>query len=142
MRPGPISIALVDDSPQLRKFLRSFLPMQGFEIACEAANGQELFSILENTGKAPALCLVDINMPVMDGYATTTELKRLYPSVRVLAYSFYDDKKRIAKIMDCGAYGFICKDASTDELIDALTSIYNLRDIPYGVGELELAIAS
>ena|SRR2546423_13126478 len=120
-----ITIALVDDSLPLRKLLRTYLTAQGFRVVCEADNGQQMLTAMAETNSLPDLCLLDTNMRVMDGYETARQLKANYPSIKIMAYSFFDNEKSAALMLKCGAHDFISKDASADELRDALISLYN-----------------
>ncbi|HEX8656460.1 MAG TPA: response regulator transcription factor, partial [Hymenobacter sp.] len=81
-----IRVFLVDDHPIVRDGIRSLLEREPtVQVVGTAGNGQELLNQLPHT--PTDLVLVDINMPVMDGYATTLRLREEYPDVRILALS-------------------------------------------------------
>lgn len=117
------TIALVDDYFPIRKFLGSFLTEHGFSISYQAENGQDLLDQLAAGVVVPEFCLLDITMPVMDGYETAGQLKDRYPEILILAYSCFDDQKRIEKILEAGAHRFISKDSSPEEIRDALLEL-------------------
>jgi DNA-binding NarL/FixJ family response regulator len=71
----------------------------------------------------PDLVLMDINMPVKDGYETTLWLKKNHPGVLVLALSMYDDESAIIRMLKSGARGYIMKDSEPAELRAALEAI-------------------
>jgi DNA-binding NarL/FixJ family response regulator len=68
---------------------------------------------------------MDINMPEMDGYATTVWLKQHYPQVKVLALSMYDNEATVIRMLQSGAKGYILKDCDPSELQMAITSLLN-----------------
>jgi DNA-binding NarL/FixJ family response regulator len=71
----------------------------------------------------PNIVLLDINMPVMDGYATAAWIKTNYPEIKVLALSMYDDEEAIIKMLKNGARGYILKDSHPSELKAAIESL-------------------
>lgn len=127
-----IKIALVDDHVLLRKGLASLLATKNFEIVVQANNGQELIEKLSSEN-VPQVALLDINMPLMDGYATALWLRSNYPEVKILALSVYDDEASIIRMLHCGARGYILKDCDPSELIQAVKS---LMDTGYYHSEL------
>ena len=116
----PVSIALIDDFAPIRKMIGHYLTGNGFSVACEANNGQELMTYLEQTRTLPEICLMDLNMPVMDGFEATTLVKLRFPAIRVLAYSTNNHPKRLSRILACGADGFIDKISAPAEIKNAL----------------------
>lgn len=103
-----ISVAITDNHVLVRKALKNFLSHIGCKVILEAANGRELLERLPQS-PLPDICLVDMNMPVMDGFETIHRLKSSFPSVRILASSFNTQPDRIKKILQCGADAFIFK---------------------------------
>lgn len=115
-------LALVDDHVLLRNGLASLLRDLDYTISFEADNGQQMISKLE-THPLPEVVLMDINMPVMDGLATTLWLKQNHPDVRVLALSMLDDENTIIKMIRNGAKGYVLKDCDPSELKTAIQSV-------------------
>jgi DNA-binding NarL/FixJ family response regulator len=72
----------------------------------------------------PNVVLMDINMPVMDGYDATTWLKKNYPQLKVLALSMFEDDKAVIKMIKCGASGYVLKESKPGELLDAIKTIH------------------
>jgi DNA-binding NarL/FixJ family response regulator len=66
---------------------------------------------------------MDINMPVMDGYATAAHIKQHFPEIKVLALSMYDDEAAIIRMLKNGARGYILKDSDTPELKAAIEAV-------------------
>ena len=116
------SIALVDDHVLLRSGLAGMLKESGYQILFEADNGKDFIEKLKK-GTEPDIVLLDINMPVMDGYATSAWIKTNYPEIKVLALSMYDDEDAIIKMLKNGARGYILKDSHPLELKAAIESL-------------------
>jgi two-component system, NarL family, invasion response regulator UvrY len=116
------TIALADDHVLLRKGLVSLVENLGYKVILEVDNGQELTEQIQ-AGVNPDLVLMDINMPVKDGYETTKWLKNNAPLTKVLALSMYDDESAIIRMLKNGAKGYILKDSEPGELRTAIESI-------------------
>jgi two-component system invasion response regulator UvrY len=116
------AIALVDDHVLMRNGLATLLQDLGYTVAFEASNGQQFIQKI-GAHALPQVVLMDINMPVMDGFATTQWIKQHHPSVKVLALSMLDDEAAVVKMIRKGAKGFILKDCEPDELEAAIQSV-------------------
>ncbi|MDX1954248.1 MAG: response regulator transcription factor [Chitinophagaceae bacterium] len=116
------TIALADDHILLRDGLAGLVTKLGYEVLFQADNGQDLMNKVAE-GAIPDLVLMDINMPIKDGYETTSWLKKYYPDVKVLALSMYDDEHAIIRMLRSGARGYILKDSEPSELRAALEAI-------------------
>jgi two-component system, NarL family, invasion response regulator UvrY len=117
------TIALADDHVLLRNGLAALVTSLGHAVLFEADNGQQLTEKI--VGCTPDLILMDINMPHMDGYATTQWLKENHPDVKVLALSMYDNEASIIRMLKCGAKGYILKDSEPAELKAAIDAVLN-----------------
>lgn len=117
-----ITIALADDHVLLRNGLANLLRDLDFEVVFEADNGKQFIEKLK-THTPPQVVLMDINMPVMDGYDTTLWLKKNHPNVKVLALSMYNDENAIIRMLKSGAKGYLLKDSSPSELKAAIHSL-------------------
>jgi DNA-binding NarL/FixJ family response regulator len=115
-------IVLVDDHVLLRAGLAGMLKESGYTILFEADNGKDFMEKLKN-GSEPEIVLLDINMPVMDGYATAAWIRNNHPEIKVLALSMYDDEEAIIKMLKNGARGYILKDSHPSELKAAIESL-------------------
>jgi DNA-binding NarL/FixJ family response regulator len=121
MKTETKNIALVDDHVLLRAGLAGMLKESGYQVLFEADNGKDFIEKLKGT--EPDIVLLDINMPVMDGYATAAWIKTNYPDIKVLALSMYDDEDAIIKMLKNGARGYILKDSHPSELKAAIESL-------------------
>jgi DNA-binding NarL/FixJ family response regulator len=116
------AIALVDDHVLLRNGLATLLRDLGYTITFEANHGGQLIQKLTDN-PLPQVILMDINMPVMDGFTATLWLKQHYPRIKVLALSMHDDEGSVVKMIRNGAKGFVLKDCDPDELEAAIESV-------------------
>jgi DNA-binding NarL/FixJ family response regulator len=91
-----------------------------FEIVAEAGNGQELIDMIGELKTPPDVCLLDVNMPVLDGYKTLIILKEKYPLVKFLTLSMYDHEFAIIKMLRHGANGYLLKEDDPEVLKSAI----------------------
>jgi len=110
------TIGIVDDHALVRKGLAVLIDLlPSYRVVLDAAHGQDLITQLQQQ-PAPDIVLMDIAMPVMDGYAATEWLNENHPETRVLALSTMDAETAIIKMIKSGAKGYILKDAEPEEL--------------------------
>jgi len=118
-----VTIAIVDDHTMLRQAINLRLSLLGYKVVLEAENGKALLDRLPEMDTHPDICLLDINMPVMDGFATAVELKKRWPYIKVIFFTMHNSKAYIVKAYQIGVHGFLSKDASTEELKQALSDV-------------------
>lgn len=124
MENNKIHIAIVDDHTLFRNGVAALMAeFDELEMVFEAENGQQLQQALAKHGK-PDVILMDINMPVMDGYASTKWVKQNYPKIRVLALSMFEDDKAVIQMIKCGAGGYVLKESRPRELLEAIKAIH------------------
>jgi DNA-binding NarL/FixJ family response regulator len=116
------TIALADDHVMLRNGLASLIKNFGHEVVFEANNGDDIINKI-NEGSKPELILMDINMPVKDGYETSSWLKENHPEIRVLALSMLDDENAIIRMIKNGARGYLLKESEPSELRSAINAV-------------------
>jgi DNA-binding NarL/FixJ family response regulator len=116
-------IALVDDHVLLRDGLAGLIHSFGnYAILFQADNGARFMEKVK-TGILPDIVLLDINMPVMDGYQTAVWIRQHHPGMKILALSMYDNEDAIIRMLKSGARGYILKDVEPAELKAALDSV-------------------
>ena len=115
-------IILADDHTILRDGIRALLSAEtDLEVVGEASNGAEVLAILENT---PAdVVLMDVQMPVLDGFATMPELRLRFPEVRVLVLTMLDHENYVARMLEAGALGYVLKNAAISEITHAIRTV-------------------
>jgi DNA-binding NarL/FixJ family response regulator len=124
----PITVAVVDDNALIRESVKFRLNSLGHKVVMEAENGKEFLDKL-HLNTAPDICVLDINMPVMDGLETTVHLKKQWPGIKIIFFSMEDSSIYINKGIQLGADGFVAKDAPFNELNNMLISIVNQSQV-------------
>ena len=117
-----IRIFLVDDHTVLRYGLQALFQQQdGLQVVGEAENGEQLLTQLSTT---PCdVVLLDLHMPGLDGLATTQRLHAEFPDVRVLVLSMVDSERAVGQVLAAGAYGYVLKNASHEEIVTAVRAV-------------------
>lgn len=114
-----IKVLLVDDQSLFREGLRTLLEVQAdFQVVGEAANGEEA---LRMTATAqPEVILMDLRMPVMDGVLATRRIRDLFPTIRVIVLTTFDDDETVFDGLRAGAVGYLLKDVTSEKLCEAI----------------------
>ena len=124
METEKILIAIVDDHTLFRNGVAGLMgEFDELQIVFKTGNGQEMQQLLPKQA-LPDVILMDINMPVMNGYDATCWLKDKYPRVKVLALSMFEDDNAVIKMIKCGACGYVLKESKPKELLEAIKAIY------------------
>lgn len=119
-----INIAIADDHTIVRKGFKDIITAFGnCNVIHEADNGEELLKKIGTN--VPDICILDINMPVKNGYDTIIELKKNYPDIKVLVLTMYNSEYAILKMLRGGACGYLLKSCHPNDLKTAINSIYN-----------------
>lgn len=114
-----IKILLADDNDSFRSLLCSFLGSHdGIEVIGEAGDGQEAVRQTEQLN--PDLVLMDLEMPIKDGFEATREIKRRMPKTRVVILSVYSSEVYRRAAREFGADGFIDKNSMKEPLVALL----------------------
>ena len=118
------TVVIVDDhslfASSLEKLINTFAD---FRVLYHAKNGQELQRMISDGKGIPDIILLDINMPVMDGFETAEWLTQNHPQIKTLALSMEDDEYTILKMLRKGVKGYLLKDIHPEILNDALQEL-------------------
>ncbi|WP_046780012.1 response regulator [Streptomyces yangpuensis] len=118
-----IRVLIADDQPLVRRGLALILgPDPEIEVVGEAEDGARAVALAREL--RPDVLVMDIRMPVLDGVRATEELARTLPDVRVLALSTFDMDEYVVAALRAGAYGFLPKDVSPEELGAAVRIVH------------------
>jgi two-component system invasion response regulator UvrY len=124
MKDEHIHIAFAEDHETVRESLTHFLNLLGgISVDIEASNGIELLEKLNNTPELPEICIIDVQMPYMDGYLLLIELKKRWPDIKVLVLTAFDNEALIIRMIKAGANGYLLKSCKPSMIKDALQSI-------------------
>jgi DNA-binding NarL/FixJ family response regulator len=126
LRVDEILVFLVDDHRVVRTGLAAYLGVEpGMRVVGQASDGRaalDEIAVLERAGELPDVVLMDLKMPRMDGIATTTEVKRRWPSTEVVAVTSFIEEEQIRAALAAGASGYLLKDADAPEVTAAIRS--------------------
>lgn len=117
-------IALVDDHVLLRNGLCGIIGnFDNFTVLFEADNGSDFIQKLD-PNNLPDIVLLDISMPIMNGYETAEWIYNHHPSIKIMVLSMLNDERTIIKMLKYGAMGYITKDTDPKELNRGLNELY------------------
>ncbi len=119
-----IKIALVDDHILLRDALADVI--SGFDncmVTLKASNGKELIQQLKGL-KLPDVIILDINMPVMDGYDTAKWIQENHPQINIIILTMFDSEIALIRLLQAGVKAFLKKDTHPKELQFAIESVF------------------
>jgi len=119
-----IRLAIAEDHQALIDGIELLLEFEeDISIVGTANDGEALLDIVKK--KRPNVVLTDIRMPKLDGIEATKQIKNIDPSIKVLAFSMFDQSDAILQILEAGATGYILKNSSLSEVLTAIRSVYN-----------------
>ena len=116
------NLALIDDHLLMRNGLSGLISKLGHRVILEAGNGAEMIDRL-NPAQLPEIVLLDVSMPVMNGYETARWLTEHYPDIRILALSMQVQEGAIIRMIKAGARGYLLKDADPQQLKEAIHEV-------------------
>ena len=124
----PITVMIVDDQRATRMGLSLIINRaDDLQVTAEAVHGQDaldqLAALLEERRPLPDVVLMDVRMPVLNGIDATARISQLYPSIRVLVLTTYDQDEFAFGALSAGASGFLLKDTRTADLHQALRAV-------------------
>jgi DNA-binding NarL/FixJ family response regulator len=115
----PARILIVDDQALFREGLRTLLSTRPeMQVVGEAANGEEAIALVDQL--RPAVVLMDLQMPVMDGIQATVRIRDRWPDIPVLVLTTFDDDSSLFGALKAGAAGYLLKDVSSETLAAAI----------------------
>ena len=123
----PIRVMIVDDHDVVRRGLNIFFQAyDDLELVGEAVNGAEAVKLCDEL--KPDVVLMDLIMPEMDGITATGIIRRNHPHTQVIALTSFQDDESMQSMMQAGAVGYLLKNASIDELADAIVNACKAGD--------------
>lgn len=118
-----IKVAIADDHALFRTGVKTSLSSRkDIQMIAEAENGMQLMNLLKHI--QPDVVLLDIHMPIMDGYTTLPEIKKLYPEIKVIMLSMNNDPSIITKMMEIGANSYLTKESDSETIYQAIRTCY------------------
>ncbi len=118
-----ITVALVEDNAGLRQGLALLLG-QTPGLVCAGAYADAEEALRELPGRAADVVLMDIHLPGMSGIECTRRLREILPSTRVIIITVYRDNESIFSALKAGAFGYLLKRATPEEIVRAITEVH------------------
>ncbi len=128
-----IRIALVDDNFHTRQSIKELLSYsKGLEVCYLGESGKVFLAYLKDCKEEalPEVVLMDIDMPELDGIDTVAIAKTVYPSIRFLMLTVYDDEDLLFRAIKAGASGFLLKDEKINVIEQHIWNLYKGIDAP------------
>jgi DNA-binding NarL/FixJ family response regulator len=120
----PIRVVIADDHTIRREGVHSLLSLEtDISVVGEARDGVEAIELVGTA--AVDLVIMDMVMPRMNGLEATREIKRRWPSVKVLVLSMYDDDEYVQQVIQAGASGYVLKRVATEDLVRAIREVHS-----------------
>jgi DNA-binding NarL/FixJ family response regulator len=117
-----IKIGIADDHKIFRKgVILSMRQYTNIRFIFEAENGEELLQMIPDN--MPDIILCDLKMPLKDGIDATKAITKLYPKIRVIVLTMYEDDRFVGHLMDCGAAGYLLKNTEPAEVYKAINDV-------------------
>ena len=123
-----ITVGVVDDQTLVRQGIRSLLDLaDDIEVVAEATDGDEALTLVEQS--RPQVLLLDLQMPRRDGIATLTALRERGDDLPVLVLTTFDDDELVLRALQAGAHGYLLKDVTLTQLVDAIRTLADGRTL-------------
>jgi len=117
-----ISIVIADDHPMFRRGLRQSLEeCADFKILSEAGDGQAGLQMIKDLN--PAVAILDISMPVMDGFAVARELQKVNHQTRLIFLTAYQEESIFEEAVQLGVKGYLLKESSLNEIVSCVKAV-------------------
>jgi DNA-binding NarL/FixJ family response regulator len=129
----PTRIAIADDKQINRTTVKEKIAaFKEIELVLEARNGHDFLEQLKllRKDKLPHVVLMDLEMPVMDGIQTISQATVAYPDIKFIVLTVFEDDEKIFEAIKAGAGGYLLKDDSAVNIIDAIMNVVEYNGIP------------
>jgi DNA-binding NarL/FixJ family response regulator len=118
-----IKIMLAEDHVLVREGTKEMLDREeDMQVVAEAGDGEEAVRLAEELDLD--IVIMDIALPKLNGIEATRQIKETRPSTAVLVLTAYDDDEYVFALLEAGAAGYLLKDVSTDELVEAIRAVH------------------
>jgi len=123
-----IGVMIVDDHDMLRSGLKVFLDsLDDMELVAEASNGETAILLCQKAN--PDVVLIDLKMPRMDGITTIQHIRATQPHIQFIVLTSFVDEDSVQSALKAGAAGYLLKDASVEDLHNAISRAYSGKTV-------------
>ena len=117
-----LSIVIADDHPMFRVGMRETIESEpGFKVVGEAGDGEQAMEMISRMH--PAIAILDVSMPKLDGLALARKLVAQEPSVGVILVTMYREQKLFTQALEAGVKGYVLKDSAVTDIISCLKAV-------------------
>lgn len=117
-----IKLAVVEDQQLFRQGLLALLKeFPEMDVVIEAENGKDF--MMQVKRNVPQVVILDLEMPEMDGFETTSYINQRYPSVKIIILTQHNSEEFIHKLIKRGAHGFLLKNNDIEIIVDAIYAV-------------------
>ena len=117
----PIRVLLAEDHVIVRQGLKALLEREGFEIVAEVSNGQDAVRLARD--RRPAVAVLDVAMPLLNGLDAAREIRRTSPETRVILLTVYTEDRFVLEALRAGIQGYIVKTEAAADLVRAIGEV-------------------
>lgn len=128
-----IRIFITDDHTLVLEGLAILIQsIAGFELVGKADTGKALIEALSASQSLPDVCLVDIEMPEMDGIETVKVLRNKFPGIKVIALTMHNESHFVSRMIAAGAHGYLLKNVNREIFISSIQRVLANEDFVLG----------
>jgi DNA-binding NarL/FixJ family response regulator len=121
------TIIVADDHPIFRQGLKQLIEREvGFRVVAEAEDGLTALELIE--AHAPAVAVLDLNMPEMDGFSVAGRVQQMGLPVKIIILTMHKDELHFNQAINLGVEGYVIKDSAATEVIDCIKSVIRGRE--------------
>ena len=126
-----IKLAIVDDKQINRTTVKEKIAGYGeIELILEAKDGKDFLEKLKEAKEKPQVVLMDLEMPIMDGIEAIRTASAIYPEIKFIVLTVFEDSEKIFEAIKAGAGGYLLKEDSAVNIIDAIANVVEYNGIP------------
>jgi len=121
------TIIIADDHPIFRQGLKQLIEREpGFQVVAEAGDGDAALELIRARG--PAVAVLDLDMPGLDGFAVAQRARMSNVAVKVIILTMHKDALHFNQAMDVGVHGYVVKESAATEILDCLRTVMKGRE--------------
>jgi two-component system, NarL family, response regulator NreC len=118
----PIRVVLADNHALVRQGLKALLERDGFQVAGEASDGQEVLRLVPNVH--PDIVVLDISMPILNGIDAARELQKSSQRIKTILLTRHDEDQYVTEALQSGVKGYVLKSQAATDLVHAIQEVY------------------